>query len=172
MMPPEIIIETDRLRFTPFAPDDFALFRDLHSDPEVQRFMSPDGLAMPEDIARDQLARQIVTQARFGFSKWKLCLKDGRFIGRAGLAPFERTNEIELGFMLKQDMWGQGLATEAASAVARWAFTNLQIDQVIAFTHPENTASQRVLTKVGMLDLGLRDMGFEQASRVFRLDRN
>lgn len=170
-MPSEIIIETDRLRFTPFAPGDLTLFRDLHSDPEVQRFMSPDGLAMPEEIAREQLARQIETQARFGFSKWKLCLKDGRFIGRAGLSPFERTNEVELGYVLKQDMWGQGFATEAAAAVARWAFTYLPIDHLIAFTHPQNAASQRVLTKAGMLDLGLQDMGFEQPSRVFRLDR-
>lgn len=171
IMPPEIIIEADRLLFMPFAAGDLGLFRDLHSDPEVQRFMSPDGLAMPEEIAREQFARQIETQARYGFSKWKLCLKDGRFIGRAGLSPFERTNEVELGYVLKQDMWGHGFATEAAAAVARWAFTNLQIDHVIAFTHPQNTASQRVLQKVGMSDLGPRDMGFEQPARVFRLDR-
>ena len=133
--------------------------------------MSPDGLAMPEEIAREQLARQIENQARFGFSKWKLCLKNGRFIGRAGLSLFERTNEIELGYVLKQDMWGQGFATEAATAVARWAFAHLQIDHLIAFTHPQNTASQRVLVRAGMRDLGLRDMGFEQPSRVFRLDR-
>lgn len=170
-MRPEIIIETERLQFTPFVPGDVALFCDLHSDPEVQRFMSPDGLAMPEEIAREQFAQQIENQARFGFSKWKLSLKNGRFIGRAGLSLFERTNEIELGYVLKQDMGGQGFATEAATAVARWAFTHLQIDHLITFTHPQNTASQRVLAKAGMLDLGLRDMGFDQHSRVFRLDR-
>ncbi len=126
---------------------------------------------MPEEIAREQLARQVESQARFGFSKWKLCLKDGLFIGRAGLSPFELTNEIELGYVLKQEVWGRGLATEAAAAVARWAFANLKVEHLIAFTHPQNMASQRVLIKIGMVDLGLRDMGFERHSRVFRLDR-
>lgn len=167
----EVIIETERLWFTPFSPVDFELFRDLHSDRDVQQFMSPDGLAMPEEVARQQLAQQIEAQARVGFSKWKLCLKDGRFVGRAGISTFERTNEVELGYVLKREMWGQGLATEAASAVARWSFANLRIGHLVAFTHPLNTASQHVLIKVGMLDLGLCDLGFEQPSRLFRLDR-
>lgn len=169
-MQPEIVMETDRLQFTPFSLDDFSLFWGLHSDPEVQRFMSPDGSAMPKEIAREQLAWQIETQARLGYSKWKLSLKDGRFVGRAGISPFERTNEVELGYALKREAWGQGLATEAARAVASWSFANLQLDHLIGFTHPLNTASQRVLINIGMVDLGLRDLGFDQPSRLFRLD--
>lgn len=165
------ILITERLVFTPFSADDLPLFHALHSQPAVQRFMSPDGAPMPKDIAREQLNRQIEDQARLGHGKWKARLKDGRFVGRAGVSPFDLTGEVELGNVLAPEFWGQGLATEVGRGISAWTFAHLDIDHIIGFTHPKNVASRRVLMKIGMRDLGPHDLGFEQPSRLFKVDR-
>jgi RimJ/RimL family protein N-acetyltransferase len=50
---------------------------------------------------------------------------------------------------LSKPWWGQGLATEAAVAWLRYAFEGLGLTEVIAFSHPENRASVRVMEKCG-----------------------
>jgi ribosomal-protein-alanine N-acetyltransferase len=46
--------------------------------------------------------------------------------------------------------WGQGLATEGARAVVRYAFTVLNLDEILSFTVPANLPSRRVMEKLGM----------------------
>ena len=64
-------------------------------------------------------------------------------------------------------MWGKGLATEAAGAVVDWFFERQLAQRLIAFTHPDNIASQRVLRKIGMRERvpilidGVLDPAFE-----------
>jgi len=56
---------------------------------------------------------------------------------------------IDLGVRLAQSYWGKGLATEAASAWVRAAFSEFHIDRLGAFVHPGNVVSIRVLEKLG-----------------------
>ena len=167
------VLETERLVFTPWTADDLPLIVELHSDPEVQRFL---GGAWAPDVFRATLERQLKAQAEFGFSKWCVHLKDGTFVARAGVEPWPREGErcgaeAEIGYALKRDWWGRGLATEAAAGVARWFFANTDRDHLIGFTDPENHAWQQVLAKIGMAPLGLADMGFDQPSALFRMER-
>jgi ribosomal-protein-alanine N-acetyltransferase len=167
------ILETERLVFNPFTSDDLPLIVELHSDPEVQRFLGGD---WAPEVFQGTLDRLLRSQAEFGFTKWKVTLKDGAFVGRAGSEAWpregpDRGREAELGYALKRAFWGQGLATEAAAGARDWFFANTSYDHLIGFTEPDHEVSQRVLLKIGMRPLGLHDMGFGEPSAVFRVDR-
>ena len=90
-----------------------------------------------------------------GFGLYAAELREGgRFIGYVGLltttfgARF--TPCVEIGWRLASDMWGQGLATEGAQAVVRYAFQELHLDEIVSFTVPANQRSIRVMQKIGM----------------------
>jgi ribosomal-protein-alanine N-acetyltransferase len=162
------ILETERLVFHPFTPADMPLLVELHGDPEVQRYI---GGLWPADAYERRLAQYVADQAAYGVSKWKAHLRDGTFVGRAGVSFWEVTG-FELGYSFKQAAWGQGLATEAAHGIVDWTWANTDIDRLCGFTELANRASQRVLEKVGMVYEGERDLGFGEApSAVYWLCR-
>lgn len=59
-------------------------------------------------------------------------------------------HRVELGYVLAREYWGQGFATEAAGAVVVWALAQPEIYRVGAVCDVDNTASLRVLEKIGM----------------------
>jgi len=166
MNPP--ILKTERLVFHPFTPDDLSLLIELHADPEVQRHLG--GAWGPADVQR-RLDHYVREHAQKGYSKWKVSRPDGSFVGRAGLADWPHTGEVELGYVFRRETWGEGLATEAAQALCAWGFVHLPIDHLIGFTDPANLGSRRVLEKIGMRFLGLREIGAPTLSALYRLDR-
>jgi len=89
-----------------------------------------------------------------------LCLaiihkEDDRFIGWCGL---DHRNPCQpnavLFYLLKEEYWGIGLATEAAKAVLKYAFCKLRLTQVDSGAYAENIASKRVMEKARMRYLG------------------
>jgi RimJ/RimL family protein N-acetyltransferase len=147
-----IIAETERLLLRPFhAVDDEAMLR-IFGDPEVMRFGSG-----TKDLPwiRDWLVRCLADyHARWGFGLWAVVHKSqGAVIGYSGLSRFADVGgqpETEIGYRLARDFWGQGLATEAATAVRYYAFGTLNLSRLIALIDPRNLASIRVAQKVGL----------------------
>jgi RimJ/RimL family protein N-acetyltransferase len=162
------VLETARLLFRPFTAADFDLLAELHRDPEVGRYM--EGVWTDSKIA-ESLMRFVAEHAERGHSKWAAFTREGEFVGRAGVSLWPATGELELGYAFGPQFWGQGLATEAARAVADWTFANTQAARLIAFTHPRNYGSQRVLERIGMVREPDRDMGFGELSAFFRMTR-
>ncbi|MDD3214683.1 MAG: GNAT family protein [Eubacteriales bacterium] len=78
--------------------------------------------------------------------------KGGRVIGSVGLHP-DRKRDVEnakmIGYALGEKYWGRGYATEAASAVLRYAFESLECPIVSAYHYPHNARSKRVIKKLG-----------------------
>jgi ribosomal-protein-alanine N-acetyltransferase len=150
-----IILETPRLILTMWDKGDAELIRQLHSTIETTRYLSG---AAPWTLekAEDRLKTWFGEQARDGVTKYKMVRRDdGCFIGRAGFSRFleeRERGEFELGYSIRRDAWCNGYATEIAGALADWFFKRSFARQFIAFTHPENAASQRVLRKIGMQD--------------------
>ncbi|QND50244.1 GNAT family N-acetyltransferase [Rhizobium lusitanum] len=148
-----MILETPRLVLTMWDKGDAALIRQLHSTIDTTRYLSG---AAPWTLekAEERLKSWFGEQARDGVTKYKMLRRDdGRFIGRAGFSRFQEERgrgEFELGYSLSREVWGNGYATEIAGALADWFFTRGIAKRFIAFTHPENAASQRVLRKIGM----------------------
>ncbi|WP_243370126.1 GNAT family N-acetyltransferase [Microvirga solisilvae] len=152
------VLTTERLRLYPWEEDDFPLLAELHGDPEVQHFLEAGEPIWDEAILRDKLARFRADYAAYGWSKFKIFDMQGRFVGRAGFGLHGDTDELELGYSLKRDFWGQGYATEVAGALLQWIYRTTSRDHVIGFAVADHKASRRVLEKVGMKLTDARDL--------------
>ena len=107
--------------------------------------------ASPRDCAR-RLAGFEWQRRRRGFAPWAVLNKaDDRLIAWGGLYedPFDLGWGVELGYAFTPAVWGQGLATELATACLVWADTVLRFPETWAFVHLDNSASRRVLDRVG-----------------------
>jgi [ribosomal protein S5]-alanine N-acetyltransferase len=144
-----VTLETSRLRLQPFTLEDLEYLLDLHSDPKVNQYLTTQGV-WSKELAKQKLDGFIHEQRTLGYSKFKVTLKDGTFIGRAGFSLWEETGETELGYSLKAEFWGKGYATEAAQKLIDWIFETTNLSHIIAFSFSENTSSQKVLEKLGM----------------------
>jgi RimJ/RimL family protein N-acetyltransferase len=131
---------------------DLEPFAAMNADPEVMRhFPAPMSVRESAELL-DRLRSHL---ERNGFSWLAVEVRETEeFVGCVGMihTSFEAafTPCIELGWRLVERHWGQGLATEAARAVLRWAFGSLHLQDVVAFTHVDNTPSRRVMEKLGM----------------------
>jgi len=74
----------------------------------------------------------------------------GEFCGCIGLVITPAHERAELGYWIGVPYWGQGFATEAATAVLAFGFEKLRLNRIYAAHFAGNTASQRVLEKIGM----------------------
>ncbi len=102
------------------------------------------------DETKDLLARYIREQATSGYTKWRLAGHHGELIGRAGFGA--RGDDRELGYTIRRDLWGCGLATEAAAALVQWHQDDNGAErqaQLWALAAIENTPSRRILEKLG-----------------------
>jgi ribosomal-protein-alanine N-acetyltransferase len=75
---------------------------------------------------------------------------DGRLCGGIGLHPEVQHNHAELGYWIGVAYWGNGYATEAAKAVVRYGFEQIQLNRIFAHHFKHNPASGKVLRNVGM----------------------
>ncbi|HEV2224053.1 MAG TPA: GNAT family N-acetyltransferase [Candidatus Acidoferrales bacterium] len=145
-------LETDRLWLCPWEPADVAAARPIFGDPEVMRYING-GVSCSDDQIRESIFRQQNHFRSRGFCLWKLLLKsDARLIGDCGLQPLELdgVSEVEIGWRLAKDQWGQGFATEAAHAALQHAVEYAHLERVIAIAMPENRASLCIMEKLGM----------------------
>jgi len=76
----------------------------------------------------------------------------GELIGDCGLTvqDVEGASEIEIGYHVRRDHWGQGFATEAARACRDYGFAHLGVSRLVSIIRPENLASRRVAEKNGL----------------------
>lgn len=168
-------ILTDRLALRPLVPDDAAAVLDLFSRPEVARW-SGDGRPL---ASMEEARRKIERYAERGGDRPGLAVlavrrrsaPDEPLVGVVLLVPLPASDglerdDVEVGWHLHPDVWGQGIATEAGSALLQHA-GRLGLAQVHAVTHPENTASQAVCHRLAMTDLGVRDDWYDRRLRAF-----
>lgn len=77
--------------------------------------------------------------------------ENSKMIGTCGFAAIdEANNSAEVGYVLSPDYWGKGIATEALTAILRFAFCDIGLNRVEARYMTENIASRRVMEKCGM----------------------
>jgi ribosomal-protein-alanine N-acetyltransferase len=89
---------------------------------------------------------------RYGFGLWAVFDRaSGAFLGRGGLQHTAVTgsDEVEVGWVIVPERWGEGLATELALASVDAGFETLAVGDLIAYTRPDNVASRRVMEKAG-----------------------
>lgn len=146
MTPPS----TRRLRFADWAPQDWAAFRPIATDPDVMRYIGS-GTPWPDERVQRFVEAQIGYSAKLGFCLWKLLEKSTLSLaGFCGLQPLSGTPDIEIGWWLAKTYWGQGLGTEAATTALRFGFESVGLSRIVAIAQPANRASVRIMEKLGM----------------------
>jgi len=147
-----IILETERLILRTWLLNDLKDFFEIYGDEEVWRFVDPKGVFKDEASARRVLQKGIAYQVEHGFCHWATVEKSrGRIIGACGFNLFEGGPRLELVYHFARLFWRQGYATEAARACLRYAFERLEAPMVVASIDKQNTASRRVLEKIGFV---------------------
>jgi ribosomal-protein-alanine N-acetyltransferase len=125
---------------------------DLVAMQQDDRFIEVFGHRSPEEHIRRGVARTVEDWDRVGYGPWTLRDRGGgAFVGRGGLqrATIDGVDEVELGYALRPEWWGRGLATEVSRAALELAFERLELPNVVAFTMPTNVRSRRVMEKLG-----------------------
>ena len=145
----EYFLASDRLGFRAWREEDLPLAIELWTDAQVARLLSG-GPYTPERV-RARLEREMTTQREFEMQYWPVfLLGSGRHVGVCGLRPWLVEERIpELGYHLRPEFWGQGLAVEAGRAAIEFGFGRLGAKAIFAGHHPENAASRKVLLKLG-----------------------
>lgn len=144
------LIETERLFFRPLTQADADALHGLWTDAGVREHLW-DG----EIIAREK-TEEVVRRSRelfetAGLGLWAVLPRAGEALaGFCGYWYFRDPPELELLYGIAVERWGMGLATEAARAMLRYGFEVLGFEHVAASTDAANTASVRVLEKLGM----------------------
>ena len=144
------VIETERLRLRPMRADDWPGLLTVFADRNVMTAFHAD--PFDETQLRSWIERNLGHQRFHGYGLYTLILRStGEIIGDCGLEHMtDHRHEAELGYDLRSDMWGQGLATEAATAVRDHALAYLGITRLISLVRAGNLRSRRVAEKVGM----------------------
>ena len=148
---PEFRLETPRLVLRDWRDEDLDALHLLCSDPLVMATIGP---LQDRETARAGLGRLMARTARDGHTFWALERKvDGRMIGFCGLARGtvpQIENQIEIGWRLASDCWGQSYAREAAQASLAWMAGNRPGEPVCAITSVGNVRSRGLMERLGM----------------------
>ena len=165
----QLCFDSKRLDFKPLAEDDLDLAIELWTDPEVTQYVGG-------TYSKDELEEEhpiVMRRCCHGcIGIWTLTdRQNNEKIGTSVLLPMPVEQDdtdwdlvvgnelpdadIEVGYVLKKSAWGKGFATEACKRLLKFAFEESPIETIVASTDHENTASQKVLLKSGLRELGL-----------------
>ena len=154
----EFRLETERLALRDWRAEDVDDFHRVCGDPQVMATLGP-VMSREETAALIENVRE--RAQTFGHTFWALERKDDRrVIGWAGLIRGnipQTEGELEIGWRLAADCWGQGYAREAAEASLEWARAHRPGEPVIAITAQTNTRSRALMERLGMARRPERD---------------
>lgn len=153
-------IRTDRLVLRRFRPDDRDAFVAMRRHPDVARYQSWD--EDYSDEAADSFVAEMTTVEPWRAGHWfQVAIEhDGDFVGDVAFWPDPDADRCEIGFSLRPEHQGRGLATEAVAAL----IGALGVRTVVAGCDPANHRSAALLER-----LGFEYEGIEDGERVYRL---
>jgi RimJ/RimL family protein N-acetyltransferase len=177
----EIVAETERLVFRRELPGDLEVWLEHMNTPQVME--KTGGVQPPEKVAEG--FAKMAADADGVLAFYFLALKTGgTLIGKAGLsrietaiAPDELRGAVQAGWTLRADCWGKGYAREAGEAALALAFERLALPRVYAQTSERNTASWKLMERLGMArreDLDYPDPEYppeDNPTMIYSLDR-
>jgi 8-oxo-dGTP diphosphatase len=157
MTPSGIVIETARLRIRSLRDDDLAELVALIGNWEVARWVSSVPHPYSEADGQAWITKVQQDHATGRPQRFAIALKEtDRIIGGVGLDGDAGTecDEPALGYWLGEPYWGNGYGREAVAAVVAYGFRTLGIETIRAYTDPSNVASQKVLQRCGLINVG------------------
>lgn len=154
-MPPDSasavpILQTERLVLSIWHFSDWVALRPIATDVEVMRYING-GVPWADERIQMFVNRQVELFSERGFCRWKLVLKPAQeMIGFCGVGFWGDALDPEIGWWLARQHWGRGLATEAARVALADAFERAGLARIISIARPDNTASIRIMEKLGL----------------------
>jgi RimJ/RimL family protein N-acetyltransferase len=146
-----VILETERLLLRPFTLDDVDPIEAVLGDPVAMQFY-------PAPLTREGvevwIRKSLARYEKDGCGLYAMVLKESdEVIGDCGCVVqlVEERDQLEIGYHVRRNLWGNGYATEAARACMDYAFDQLGAPRVISMIRPENLNSRRVAEKNGLV---------------------
>jgi RimJ/RimL family protein N-acetyltransferase len=157
------VLVTARMTLVPCTDDHVEGLHAMNADPEVMRYVSGRPEAFEETVAMvERVKRRWI---EFGYSWWSFIEREsGEIVGAGAIQNLRRDASpepdpacpLEIGWRLRREYWHRGMATEAARAMAGFAFDTVRADELYAVCDPDNFASASVMKRLGMQDRGLQ----------------
>lgn len=142
------MLETERLILRPFTQTDVEAVFTMRSDAEIMHF-----IRAPQNRAESENWIKLVS-SRWASHQLGFCAviekNSNKMIGWCGLWILNESGETEIGYAIDKQFWGKGYAPEAAEKMLDYGFENLKSEKIVAVAMPANTASRRVMEKLGM----------------------
>jgi len=149
-------LQTERLLLRPLVPEDAQALFGIFSDPLVVRWGSSP--AWTEMSQADEFVQRAADAQAAGTSL-RLALvrrEDDRLIGQCTLyAVSDQNRRAEMGYTMASDSWGRGYMNEALHALIDYGFETLDMIRIEADIDPRNTASARLIERMGFVREGL-----------------
>lgn len=166
-------LDTDRLTIRSWTADDAEAALEIYGEAEVTRWLTP-AMEKVDNIATMRSVLQAWEELRASAvpprGRWAVERKeDGMVVGGLAirlLPPFEE--DLEISWQLRPEAWGHGYATEAGTALIRWAFTQ-DIDELFAVARPKNTRAVATAKRLGMTWVGETSKYYDLTLQVFRV---
>ena len=151
-----LIFETERLLLRPLELSDAEAMFEMDNNPIVHKYLwQQPTQTIEETIKIIEYVKRQYAENKIG--RFATILKEtGEFIGWTGIKFVNdhvengNTNFYDYGYRLNEKFWNNGYATEATKFWLDYGFKEMEIDIMNAYTHAENGASNRVLSKCGM----------------------
>ncbi|WP_419902174.1 GNAT family N-acetyltransferase [Kiloniella sp.] len=153
------LLKTARLLLRPYAPDDAISLQRIASDPRVLEHLPDDPLSLEQvkDIIEWSMNchKKNTKEKLYKLNLSILSIETGELIGWCGLGPADwDTEQTEIYYAIAFEHWGKGLASEAARSLRDHAIKNIGLQSLVGIAAQANTASNRVLQKLGMKSNG------------------
>jgi len=180
--PGDVVAETPRLRLRTWREEDVEPFIRHTNEEAVMRWLG--GVKSNDDLEAVVRERFMRWQDELGFTFWVVERRDdAALLGFCGLKRADGrgstvAGELEIGWRLREDSWGQGYAKEAATAALAYAFEKVGAERVVALTVDGNAASWGLMRRLGMrrrVDLDYVDANWPETMNpviVYEMERS
>lgn len=146
-----IVLETERLRLEEGTPDDQVFIFTLLNSPNWIEFIGDRGIESLTDAENYIKNVLIKSYKQMGFGLYKVILKqDNSPIGLCGFLQRDFLDHPDIGYAILPKHEGKGYTSEAAKAMLHYGKNRLGFKTILAITSSKNSASQRLLPKIGL----------------------
>lgn len=159
----------------PWAQGDAGAALPVYGVDEVSRWLAPALEPVSDLVAMERLIERWVGESvtlEPPQGRWAICLREtGELVGGVALLPLPPFgSDLEIGWQLAPDVWGQGLAAEAGHAVAHQAFeSDAGVEELFAVVRPRNSRGAATARRVGMEWVGETEKYYNLQLQVYRL---
>lgn len=144
-------LESERLVIRNFNAQDIELIFEINNHPECIRFNSWESMSL--DVCREVLEKWMSGYSKYqNYGVFCVELKEMQSIGMAFIMKYDETDNYEIGFRLRRDVWGNGYATEIANMLIEYSKENLNAKYVCAEVDSHNERSLSIFRRLGFAE--------------------